>query len=60
MNLHWLLRMARWAHHPPSPGPVRFVLAVAAICILLWAIGSIWGWPAALTVNGGGPRLYRP
>lgn len=52
MNLTWLLRMARWARHPPSPRRVKLVLGVAAACLLLWGIEQIWGWPDWLMVNG--------
>jgi hypothetical protein len=47
----WLLRMARWARHPPSPRRVALVLGVAAACLLLAGIEHFWGWPQALTVN---------
>ncbi len=55
----WLLRMARWARHPPSPGRVRLVLGVIAVCLVLAGIEAIWGWPQWLTVNSGG-RGLRP
>lgn len=51
MTLNWLLRMARWARNPPSPARVRLVLAVAVLCLALWGVEVIWGWPEALTVN---------
>ena len=61
MNLRWFLRMARWARNPPSPGYVTLVLAVIALCLILVGIEHFFGWPDALTVNGGkrlhGPRL---
>ena len=34
-RMTWLLRMARWARHPPSPGRVALVLGVVAACLLL-------------------------
>lgn len=52
MNLHWLMRMSQWVRHPPSRGRVKLVLAVGAVCVALWGIELIWGWPAWLTVNG--------
>ena len=52
MNLHWLMRMSRWARNPPSWARVKLVLAVVAACLALWGIELIWGWPDALTVNG--------
>ena len=46
-----LLRMARWARHPPSPARVRLVVTVMALCFALWGVELIWGWPEALTLN---------
>ncbi|MCM2561197.1 hypothetical protein M8756_00920 [Lutimaribacter sp. EGI FJ00015] len=48
------LRMAHWVRHPPSPGRVKLVLAVVALCLLLAAIEWIFGWPEALTLEDGG------
>ncbi len=48
----WLLRMAKWARHPPPAARVRLVLGVVAVCLALAAAEYIWGWPAWLTVNG--------
>jgi len=59
VNFFWLLRMRRWAQHPPSPRKVKVVLAVIAICLLLYAIERWVGWPDALNVQPGGPR-FRP
>ncbi len=57
MNLHWLMRMSQWARHPPSWARVKLVLGVVAVCLALWGIGLIWGWPEGLSVNG---RLRAP
>lgn len=51
MNQTWLLRMARWARHPPSPGRVKLVLGVVALCLVLFGFEHFFGWPAWLTVN---------
>nr|WP_092888272.1 hypothetical protein [Roseicitreum antarcticum] len=56
MGLHWLLRMRQWAQHPPPARVVYGVLAIIALCAALYGIELIWGWPAALTPNGGGLR----
>lgn len=45
MNLTWLLRMAKWARKPPSPGRVKLVLGVVGLCLLLVAIERFVGWP---------------
>jgi hypothetical protein len=52
MNLVWLMRMAKWARNPPSPGRVKLVFGVVAICLAIWGFEMIWGWPTWLTVNG--------
>ncbi len=49
----WLLRMARWARHPPSPARIKLIAGVIALCLMVYAIEQIWGWPAWLTVNSG-------
>lgn len=38
MNPRHLLRMARWAHKPPSDKRVKFVLAILAICVAIYAV----------------------
>ncbi len=60
MNTHWLLRAARWARNPPSAGRVKFVLAIIAVCIGLYAIERFVGWPEALTPDKSLQRGYRP
>lgn len=52
MNPTWLLRMARWMRHPPSPRRVVLVLSVMAACLALFAVERFVGWPDWLTVNG--------
>ncbi|MDB5660855.1 MAG: hypothetical protein JWS10_3470 [Cypionkella sp.] len=52
MNPIWLMRMARWARHPPSPGRVKLVLGVVVVCLVLFGIEHFWGWPDWLAVNG--------
>jgi hypothetical protein len=47
----WLLRMAKWARRPPSEGMVRLVLAILAVCLVLWGIERLFGFPEALTPN---------
>lgn len=49
MNLHWLMRAKRWAARPPSAGKVKFVLAIIAVCIVLFAVERTMGWPDWLT-----------
>ncbi len=49
MDPRWLLRASRWARNPPSAKRVYLVLGVVAICLLLFAIERLFGWPAWLT-----------
>ena len=51
MNPRWLLRAKRWAQNPPSPAKIKFVFGIIAICLILFMIENIWGWPAWLTPN---------
>ncbi len=58
MKYIWFLRMARWLRHPPSSGRVKLVLAVIALCLMLFAVEYFIGWPDWLTLNGDG-RAHR-
>ncbi len=51
--------MARWAQTPPSARRVKFVLAIAVLCIALFAVEYYFGWPEALSTDPRG-RLWRP
>ncbi|GGL80035.1 hypothetical protein [Wenxinia marina] len=59
MNPLWLLRMARWARHPPPLSRILLVLAVVGVCVLLWAVEQVWGWPDWLTPERAGGRIVR-
>lgn len=52
MNPLHLIRMAKWARHPPPMWRVKLGAAVIVACLALWGIEQLWGWPAWLTVNG--------
>ena len=58
MNPLWFLRAKRWAQNPPSPGRIKLVLAVIAVCMALFAVERLMGWPDWLTPNRAG-RLVR-
>ena len=59
MNLFWLLRMSRWARHPPSWKRVLLVFSVIAFCLLLVGIEALGLWPDWAKVNGmHGRRLF--
>ncbi len=60
MYLTHLLRMARWARRPPSAKRVKLGLAVIAICVALFAIERLVGWPDFLTTESTpGGRITR-
>lgn len=58
MNPLWLLRAKRWAQRPPSAGRVKLVLAVIVVCVALFAIELLLGWPDWLTPERSG-RILR-
>jgi hypothetical protein len=58
-GLHWLIRMRRWAEHPPPLSRVLLVLGVIALCLALVAVERGLGWPDWLTVTRvPGPRAF--
>jgi len=60
MSMRWLLRASRWARNPPSGKRVILVLAAIALCLLLFGIERLIGWPEWLTLQGTpGGRIPR-
>ncbi|MHC0052839.1 hypothetical protein [Actibacterium sp. D379-3] len=58
MNMRPFLRMARWGRRPPSEKRVKLVLAVIALCLVLFGIERLVGWPDWLTPDmGSGYRI---
>ena len=53
IGLMWFLRMQRWARNPPSWTQVKVFMAILALCLVLASVELIWGWPEALTTQGG-------
>ena len=51
MNIRHFLRMARWARNPPSEGRVKLFFAIFALCLVLFAIDRLVGWPDWLTLD---------
>lgn len=51
MNVSWLLRMSLWARNPPSAARVKFVFGIVAICLVLFGIEKLFGWPDWMTPN---------
>ncbi len=58
MNPRWLFRMAKWAHQPPSESRVKFVFAIIAVCLVIFAIEYFIGWPEIFSVEPA--RRWRP
>lgn len=56
LEMHWLVRAARWARHPPSAGRVKLVLAVIAVVLAIGAVERFVGWPAWMTLEPEGRR----
>ena len=53
MNMLWLLRMRKWAQHPPSPKTRKLIAIVAVVSFLIFGYEQLFGWPEWLTVNRG-------
>lgn len=47
----WLLRMSRWARHPPSRRRVMMVLGILALCLTIAGIEALGFWPDSLTLD---------
>ncbi|WP_114965034.1 hypothetical protein [Alkalilacustris brevis] len=60
MNLFWLVRLRRWAQHPPSKRMMMLIAGIIAVALGLAAVEHFFGWPEALTVDGRGMRLRAP
>ena len=48
-----LLRMAKWARHPPSARRVKLVLVVIVICAAIVGAEALFGFPEWLTPAKG-------
>jgi hypothetical protein len=59
MNFHWLLRMARWARHPPSARHVMLVAVVVVLGLALAGLERAGLWPESWQVNPKGEHLLR-
>jgi len=51
MNLLWLLRMRRWAQHPPSKQRLILIAVVVGASFGIYFFEYFFGWPEWLTVN---------
>ncbi|MCL7463968.1 hypothetical protein [Phaeovulum sp. NW3] len=59
MNLTWLLRMAKWARHPPSPRMVKIAAIAVAAALAVVALDWLGLWPDWARVEKL-PRAPRP
>lgn len=50
-NFRHLMRMSKWARRPPGERQVKLVLGVIALCLALFAVERLVGWPDWLTPN---------
>jgi len=59
-NPRQLLRMARWARHPPSEKRVKLVLVVVALALAIWGLEQVFGTPDWMLRDGQRPgRIAR-
>lgn len=56
-NPRHAFRMAKWARNPPSARQVKIFLVVIAICVALWGLEKMFGFPAWLVPDRGGIRF---
>ncbi|PRY26713.1 hypothetical protein CLV78_101814 [Aliiruegeria haliotis] len=54
---HWLFRMRRWVHSPPSTRRVLIVLVAVGLCVALYALEHFGFWPEGLTADRAPHRL---
>ncbi len=57
MNPRWLLRMARWARHPPSQRRFYTVAAAVGIALVIYALDRWDMWPDWATTEKLPTRL---
>lgn len=54
-NPRQLMRMARWAHRPPSEKRVKLVLAVIVLALGIWGLEKLFGTPDWMRIEGVEP-----
>ena len=52
-NPRHAFRMAKWAKNPPSERQVKIFLVVLAVCLALWGVERLFGFPEALVPDRG-------
>ena len=59
-NMRQFFRMAKWARNPPGEKQVKLFLIVVALCLVLFGIERLFGWPDWLTMdNTPGGKITR-
>ena len=51
-NIRHFLRMAKWAHRPPSEKRVKLVLAVIALALVIFGLERLFGTPEWMRIEG--------
>ena len=51
IGLRQMLRMARWARHPPSTRMVIMVAGIVVVALTIAGIERFIGWPDFLTLD---------
>ncbi len=49
-NIRHAARIKKWAKNPPGEKQVKLFFAIVAICLVLFAIERVIGWPDWLTM----------
>lgn len=57
ISIWQLLRMSKWARHPPSTRMVILVAGILAVALLIAGVERFIGWPDALSME---PQPRRP
>lgn len=59
MNPIWLLRMKRWAQHPPSRRRVYLVVGILVVCFALYGLEQAGVLPDWMQAERGMGRTLR-
>ncbi|MCF3594316.1 hypothetical protein LZG00_09915 [Rhodobacteraceae bacterium LMO-12] len=57
IGIRQLLRMSKWARHPPSTRMVIMVAGIIVVALVIAGIEHFIGWPDALSME---PQPRRP
>lgn len=51
LNPRHFLRMAKWARNPPSEKRLILIASVIAVCLVVFGVERLFGWPDWLSVD---------